>query len=242
VAGSRLGEAVQARHVAGGAGHDGRLTDATGRTWTPVPLTLAREDGSILRGQRWGESRRRVVLIHEPGTDLDAWGDLPSLLASAGFAVEAFDLPGHGLSDDPWRPDRLGGAVQAIVFGRGSGQAATGVFIVAAGESATAGLRLAADGGIDGLVALSPVWIDADTRPVPTVPKLMLVGARDRGSLADAKAIQAECSGWTVLSTMPTGEQGTALLTGPWGGQVREQMVGFLRECVWTQRMGTERR
>jgi hypothetical protein len=56
-----------------------------------------------------------VLLLHDPGSDLDAWGSLPWQLARAlPLAVVAIDLPGHGLSDAPWEPERLGDVVRFI--------------------------------------------------------------------------------------------------------------------------------
>src|SRR6476620_10678131 len=71
--------------------------------------------GIVVRGQRWGPAPDRVLLLHEPGTDLDAWGSLPARLAQElMIGVAAFDLPGHGLSDDPWEATRLGDTLRAL--------------------------------------------------------------------------------------------------------------------------------
>src|SRR5581483_7066133 len=106
----------------------------------PVDLDLPRFP--TLRGQRWGEAQPVALLVHEPGADLDAWGVLPALLAaSLGVAVEAFDLPGHGLADDPWQPERLAELMTALARARGG---AGSPAIVAAGESAGAALVHAA--------------------------------------------------------------------------------------------------
>ena len=188
--------------------------------------------GPVLRGQRRGDGPHRAILVHEPGTDLDAWGALPSLLAAADLTVVAVDLPGHGLSDDPWRPELLAPTLGALVA-HARAEGAASVCLVAAGAGATAALELAVDGGLDALVALSPAEPTShdDFRfRAAGFPKLVLVGALDPSALATARSFVARCVGWTVLSTIPTAEQGTRLLAGPWGRQVGEQIATFLRD------------
>jgi pimeloyl-ACP methyl ester carboxylesterase len=79
---------------------------------TPVPhpeaVELPLPWGPVIRGFRWGGGPDTVLLVHEPGSDVDAWGTLPVLIARR-LRIEtvALDLPGHGLSDDPWDPARL---------------------------------------------------------------------------------------------------------------------------------------
>jgi pimeloyl-ACP methyl ester carboxylesterase len=106
-------------------------------------------------------------MLHEPGADVDAWGTLPAQLAQAlNVEVVAFDLPGHGLSDDPWderttgelvrqlieelhpalTPNRHPGGARPIAMGEGrsGGGAAQGHrYIVAAGRVASVALALA---------------------------------------------------------------------------------------------------
>lgn len=46
-----------------------------------------------------------VLLVHGIGHRRQAWGRVPSLLAERGYHVVAADLPGHGSSPRPRRPD-----------------------------------------------------------------------------------------------------------------------------------------
>lgn len=46
-----------------------------------------------------------VVLIHGIGHRRQAWGEVPGLLRARGFDVYVVDLPGHGASPPPVRPD-----------------------------------------------------------------------------------------------------------------------------------------
>jgi pimeloyl-ACP methyl ester carboxylesterase len=79
---------------------------------TPIPhpeaVELPLPWGPVIRGFRWGGGPDTAFLLHEPGSDIDAWGTLPVLIArQLGIETVALDLPGHGLSDDPWDPARL---------------------------------------------------------------------------------------------------------------------------------------
>lgn len=197
-----------------------------------VALEIPTRYGPVLRGHRWGLGQTATILVHEPGTDLDSWADLPALLLAGGLPVIAVDLPGHGLSDDPWEPDQLsetlsGAADDARAAGAGR------VFLVVAGASTVAGFAVAAKSGVDALVALSPEATvgEGGVPRSAVVPKLLFVGALGEEAPVRARALAGSAGGWTMLSTIPTAEQGTALLAGAWGGQVREQIASFLRQC-----------
>lgn len=196
-------------------------------------LEILSPTGQMLRGQRWGDGVNLVVLVHAPGGDLDSWGPFPLYLAASGLAVVAFDLPGHGLSDNPWKPELLADSVRAVVAWARR-QHATRVFIVAAEASIFGTLQLSAQGAVDALVALSPPAISDDRDHIDglmtALPKLLLVGAGQERELLAAQRFSRRCMGWTVLSTLPTSRQGTDLLTGPWSRQASEQIVSFLRD------------
>ena len=71
--------------------------------------------GGVVRGYRRGRSSDVALLLHEPGVDLDAWGPLQFEIARR-LEIEtvAVDLPGHGLSGDPWEPERLPDLLRAL--------------------------------------------------------------------------------------------------------------------------------
>ena len=105
---------------------------------------------------------------------------------------------------------------------------------MAAEASVWSALRVAATGDADALVALSPPDFHnggqlANLRGA-TLPKLLLVGTGEEDRLEAVRSLFRCCSGWTVLSTLPTREQGTSLLVGPWGRQAREQIAAFLHD------------
>ena len=85
--------------------------DAVAARASPSAVEIDLSHGQTLRGQRRGAGANWVILLHEPGTDLDAWGDLPARLGARAYTALALDLPGHGLSDDPWEPERLPAAL-----------------------------------------------------------------------------------------------------------------------------------
>ena len=212
------------------------------------PLEVPLPAAPTLRGQRWADdprAPRQVLLLHEPGLDLDAWRDLPALLAADGYAALPFDLPGHGLSDDPWEPARLPALLRALLASPPLRDAQQR-FLLAAGPSAGAALLAAATAGhptrraapredpaplLDALVCFSPRLGPADLPRLGASrqPKLLLVGAADPVSLAAAQEVARACGGWTALSTFPVPEQGAALLTSDWSAQAREQTLLFLR-------------
>lgn len=196
-------------------------------------LEIAVPAGPIVRGQRWGDGANVAILLHAPGEDLDAWGDFPAHLVAGDLAVVAVDLPGHGLSDDPWEPARLAGVTRAVVdHARATG--ALRVFLVAAEASVWGAWSAGAAGAAEALVALSPPDARDDRQAADIraarLPKLMLVGAGEGEALAAAQRALGRSAGWTVLSTLPRREQGTRLLSGSWGGQARDRITAFLRD------------
>lgn len=198
------------------------------RPAAPIELAAA---GRVVRGQVWPAGDAWVVLVHDLEEDLDAWAGLPAALAAGDFTTLAFDLPGHGLSDDPWEPEALTAAVDAAIA-RARTAAARRCFLVAAGASIPPALIAASASTVDALVVVSPRDA-ADGLPVierATVPKLVLAGPSGPEAMAAATAFFQACRGWTVLSTFGGAGAGTALFRGPWGQQAREQVVQFLRD------------
>ncbi len=247
-----MGEALQAQRLGNMIARDPPAPTAPRLTVVPIAWRLP--DGTMPRGQQWGEGESRVLLLHAAGGDLDAWGDLPSLLAARGFRVQTVDLPGHGLSDGPWQPDRLVALVRWLAGGEGEivvdveatiasrraparqpvralERPANATCVVGAGASADAALRVAADGAIDGLVAMSPTAEIDSVAGWSGVPKLIVASSLVSDEMQVAKCLAQQGGGWTMLSTIPVAASGAALLDGAWGAQVREQIVSFLRDC-----------
>jgi hypothetical protein len=200
---------------------------------TPSPDAIEKKLhwGAVLRGFRWGDAPDVAILLHDPGADIDAWGILPVEI-SRQFEIEtvAVDLPGHGLSDDPWEPARLPDLLRnlpnlAPAVGRR--------FLIAAGDSAIAALEQAPALEISGLVCLSPRspgdgW---HAQRSPHVPKLFVAGSLAGNDLDDSRRLAASCGGWAVVTSVPVTKQGTELLASPWGGHLTEKIVAFLGDC-----------
>jgi pimeloyl-ACP methyl ester carboxylesterase len=185
----------------------------------------------VLRGFRWGDGPAVALLLHDPGADLDAWGALPVEIARQ-LAIEtvAVDLPGHGLSDDPWEPERLPDLLRDLSE---IAPAAGLRFLIAAGESASAALELAPAIELSCLICLSPQVSGDGWRPPrsPRVPKLCVAGSLAGSDLDDARRLGTASGGWAVVTSYPVTERGTRLLASPWGGHLVEEIVAFLRDC-----------
>jgi pimeloyl-ACP methyl ester carboxylesterase len=201
-----------------------------------IPVEFGGPGTVVLRGQRFGAGERWAVLVHDVGKDLDGWRELAPVLAGHGLSVLAFDLPGHGASDDPWEPPLAVPAVLAAVdFARSHG--AQQVHIVGEGVGATAALAAAAGdsrdiSSISSIAALSPraddgVAMAGDGRGA-LVPKLILVGSLDPAATESAEAVFRAAIGPCEMARFPVAAQGTDLLHGEWGQQAREKVLAHV--------------
>jgi len=187
--------------------------------------------GQIVRGFRWGNGPDTALLLHEPGADLDAWTTLPVEIARR-LEIEtiAVDLPGHGLSDDPWDPARLPDLLRHVPdLASADGRR----YLIAAGCPATAALGQASAIELAGLVCLSPEIPEDGRNPPrsPRLPKLFIAGSLTGSDLDGVRRLATACGGWSVVTSLPVTEQGTGLLASSWGGHLTEQIVAFLRDC-----------
>lgn len=190
------------------------------------PLT----GGSVVRGLQWGDAPDRVLLLHEPGTDIDAWGWLPANIAGQlPLEVLALDLPGHGLSDEPWEPARLPDLPRELLSSRSPGRPV----LIAAGPSGLASLECAAELGLTGLVCLSPnaQFPESSLGRSPSTPKLFFAGSLADDDLVVARRLAARAGGWSRVTSVPVNARGTGLLATKWGDCIIEQIVEFLHDC-----------
>ena len=200
-------------------------------TLSPQAIERRLPWGPVLRGVRWGNGPDTALLLHEPGADLDAWASLPLEIARQ-LEIEtlALDLPGHGLSDDPWDPARLPDLLRNLPdFAPAAGRR----FLVAAGAPATAALQQAPAIELSGLICLSLERPDDEQKPQrsPRVPKLFFAGSLAGSDLNDARRLATACGGWVVVTSLPVAVRGTGLLASSWGGHLAEEIVAFLRDC-----------
>lgn len=197
----------------------------------PQPIESTLPSGTVLRGYRWGQGLDAAVLLHEPGADLDAWATLPVEIARRlEMKAIAVDLPGHGLSDDPWDLARLPELLQHLPD---PVPAAGRRFFIAAGSPALAALEHASAIELAGLVCLSPPSPEEgqNLSRSPRLPKLFVAGSLAGNDLSDARRLATACGGWTVVTSLPVAARGTGLLASSWAGQLMEQIIAFLRDC-----------
>jgi hypothetical protein len=181
--------------------------------------------GGVVRGQMWEGEGDLVLLVHDEGGDLDAWGDLPIELAADGYRVVAIDLPGHGLSDDPWDATVFAREAPSLVAAMRRDRVGR-TFLIGAGSIVPA-LGAAAP---DALVAFSPRPVPEWTSERTGVPCLILSGSADPDAAAATDRYFRGRSGWTVVSGFGVPEQGTELLATTWAGHAIEQILAFLRD------------
>jgi pimeloyl-ACP methyl ester carboxylesterase len=204
------------------------------------PVQATAPDGVVLRGELVrGETATWLVLLHDVGDDLDAWGPLRPRLHGSGWNLLALDLRGHGGSDGEWSAE---GAVLDCATGIRMARAvgAEHVALVAAGRTAVSALEATAAALAepelplaDSLVLLSPRGLD-DAEPAALraegLAMLLLHGALDAQAAEDAAHLLRVGVGWSVSVSFGSELQGTALLTGPPAKHVADKMGSFLRE------------
>ncbi len=196
----------------------------------PVPFTLVLSSLPTLRGLRYGQGTRSVLLVHDVGEDLDAWGRLPETLALAGYCVLAVDLPGHGLSDGPFTGELLPAIVDSLLD-HAAAQGTTSCHLIAAGPVAAAALAAPGSARISTVTGLSPRLAERWRAALRghTAPKLLLASSLDQADLECAQQFFRLCRGSTILSTLPVPETGSRLLASAWADHAVEQILLLLR-------------
>lgn len=195
-------------------------------------IELTAPDGITLRGQHWLGGNSWVVLFHESGKDLDSWQPLMTPLTERGYSVCALDLRGHGISEGEWDASILGRDLQvAITYAREQG--AERIAFIGAGESALSALMECYARQLFAIIALSPGPLGTltvnDLRGGGT-SKLYILGSKEERLEQTVRQLHSRAIGWTVLLRFPTSDQGTSLLTEPWGLQTEEHIIAFLDE------------
>jgi hypothetical protein len=149
---------------------------------------------------------------------------VPAVLVGDGYGVVVVDLPGHGLSDDPWEVEGVGELMAVLVDGvRAVG--ARRCFVMAVGEVAEAAVKAA----VDAAVVVSPV-APIEEAGGATPPVLVVVGGLERGAVEAADRFFRWTRGWAVMSSLGTERQGTAVFGSEWAMQAKEQVLGFFRD------------
>jgi len=183
------------------------------------PVELIRPGEPVLRGQLHLGGDDGVLLVHEPGRDLDAWNPLPQTLAAYRLNVLAIDLAGHGGSEGAPDPSRT--AADAVAAGRLLRRRSRGsLFVGAAGASTPAALAAAQDLGARGFFALDPVF-DAP----PALPTLaILPRATEHEGLIGRIGARA------MTAHVPSSARGLELLASDWAENIQAYITTFVND------------
>lgn len=211
---------------------------------TVQPVELVMADGVVLRGQRWGNGPDWVVLLHDYGEDwdLDDWRALLPAIMTPERTLLTLDLPGHGASDGEADHSRFAGDLDRVLD-LAVEQGAQWIALAGAGATATKILEKAGNRAIDALVLLSPELSGEQARTLRGrgEPKLFAVGSRMEALNDAVREARNWSIGWAMLITLPTDQQRTELLNGPYARQLIERIVAFLAEQRVLARTGLPR-
>lgn len=204
------------------------MTQTEGRR----PTTFSTDDGVDLQGIWVGGGDLSLVLVHEMGGDLDAWGPAPDWLAREGFRVLMFDLRGHGASDGEAAPEAVDVDVTAaIAAARGDSSV---VIVVCAGDVAEGTIAAALQARPDGLVLVSPEFpfeARASSERI-VLPSLAILDQASEQWVDRVTRIQAGLIGWRMIVHAGTTEHGSALLSGKWASHAHEHIRSFARQTA----------
>jgi pimeloyl-ACP methyl ester carboxylesterase len=200
------------------------------------PNAFTTDDGVELRGLWAGGGDLALVLVHEIGRDLDAWGPAPDWLAAEGFRVLLFDLRGHGASDGEESPvDVATDVTAAITAARNESRV---VIVVCAGDAADGTIAAALQAKTDGLVLVSPEFpLEERARPERTLmPSLAILDKASEQWMARVRQVQSGLIGWRMIVHAGTDEHGSAMLSGKWASHAHEHIRSFARQTARAHR------
>jgi pimeloyl-ACP methyl ester carboxylesterase len=193
------------------------------------------DDGTTLRGICWGGSDRWVLLVHDLGEDLDAWQPLEAVLAESGCSRLAFDLRGHGASDDTLSNDRTDLDIEAAArFSEEAG--AKRICVLSAGRSGIVALGLRRERPFEAMALLSPGPLegrDPSSLRGQGTRKLFVVGSQDETLAKASSALHSTSIGWCYAVSFPTARQGCSLLEGAHAIHTKEHLASFVREFAY---------
>lgn len=204
-------------------------------------ISFTTEDDILIAGTLFGEGEIAVLLLHM-GLEQEnqvSWHPFARLLAEAGYTALAIDFRGRGASGGA----RIGGiatnllikdARAAVEFLQARGYRR--LVCMGASMGGTTCLRLAVDGELEGVVVISSTMrIGPDNKVTPedlqqlTIPKLFVCGSRD------FQEVVSDMSAMYRLAEQPKQEiiydnasHGTNLFLGPYGDDLRQQIMTFL--------------
>jgi alpha-beta hydrolase superfamily lysophospholipase len=181
-----------------------------------------------------------ILLLHMLGSDKDAWGDVPSQLAEAGYAVLAIDMRGHG---------ETGGSIdwesaeedhqRALEFLAGvPGVDASRLAVVGASIGSNLALRAGADSeAVRTVILLSPgldyqgVTTEGALSEFGDRPLLILASSEDTYAAESSETLADQAVGEVELEMYQDAGHGTEMIAGEpslvdkildWLGQIME--------------------
>ncbi len=220
----------------------GQMVSASDKVERTVERPLGRsyaefvaDDGTTLRGICWEGSDSWVLLVHDVGEDLDAWQPLEAVLAESGCARLAFDLRGHGASDDSPREDRADLDIEAAArYAEEAG--AKRICVVSAGRSGIVALGLRRERPFEAIALLSPGPLeghDPGSLRGEGTRKLFVVGSQDETLANASSTLHSASIGWCYAVSFPTARQGCSLFEGAHAIHTKEHLASFVREFAY---------
>ena len=198
---------------------------------SPIPIAIALESGTVLRGHEFSVDGPTVVFVHDIGADLDAWVPLTSRTAKEGFRVVSIELRGHGLSDGHFNRTDLVDDLRTML---GEIRASFGpVALVSYGQVAHASFFLDEAWGAPVQVAVSPRPVNkldlkvADSKPAM---RLILYGANSGDAADYIDTNYSKLKGQKLLASTGSDELGPELLRA--NPSLFEQMTMFVRRYL----------
>lgn len=182
-------------------------------TVSPLPIEIEVEPGTKLRGHEWLVLGPPIVMVHDEGGDLDAWGAALQMSADAGFHVIAVDLRGHGLSDGEADSKSLEPDLAALVGQVNRVWGTCG--LVLAGRACRGALRLGKDADAPAQVFVTPdlSGIDEATiRSSPPAIRMVMVGTLDPIAKGESERAFEALPGQKVMASVGDAARGEQLV------------------------------
>ena len=182
-------------------------------TVSPLPIEIEVETGTKLRGHEWLVLGPPIVMVHDEGGDLDAWGPALQMCADAGFHVIAIDLRGHGLSDGVANSKSLESDLAALV--RQVNRVWGPCGLVLAGRACRAALSIGKDAGVPTQVFLTPDISEikrATIRSAALAIRMVIVGTLDEVAKKESERVFEALPGQKVMASVGDASRGERLV------------------------------
>ena len=197
----------------------------------PYPIEIALADGTVLRGVEHPADGPPLLLVHDVGEDLDAWGSVAPAVRSAGFRVICLELRGHGLSDGEPDPSST---VEDVAGALAEVRGAFGPCgLVVHGTAAAAAFELGPEQGAPVHAVISPAPGPGNSDDagdgIGSVPsmRVLFTGAHDEPVHEHVRTSHPRMRGQNMWISTGTALRGPTLLQEH--PHLVEQLVMFMR-------------